>query len=166
MKFTIFKNWHFAFPPAIGIYSKTKFSWAIQFDRTAKYDIGSDQIAVNKLIGIAFFSGIHKDSARFGWRYNKYFNTMKIEIFSYVYNAGIRTQKLIAVVNPDTEYIYSLNVYTDKYEFVISSKGEVVGQTYVPKFHTRKWCRKCGLYFGGVRTAPHDITVKIKKISV
>jgi hypothetical protein len=53
----------------------------------------TEKSCVNKLFGFCFGFGVHKNSARFGWTYNK--ETNKIDIWCYFYNDGKLTKKSV-----------------------------------------------------------------------
>ncbi len=112
---------------------------------------------VSKLVGI---SGLHnyKNSARLGWR------TVgdKIELVTYVYNDGQTPQE-----NPE-ELKKSLGLYTapaqvyfkiyyagGNWHFQVDETlAKVPGEMPTLKYISMPW-------YGGVPSAPHDITVKI-----
>ncbi|MGQ0739567.1 MAG: hypothetical protein ACT4OJ_10940, partial [Bacteroidota bacterium] len=57
----------------------------------SRYDLeGQDQDDHNKLYGVAF-GGVHRHSARFGWRYNN--DTGKFILSAYCYIRGQRTME-------------------------------------------------------------------------
>lgn len=86
-KLFILKGFHYStFTPRL-FYSKNfSRSVSVKFDRSCAYEI-EEKSCVNKLWGISFgLFGVHKNSYRFGWTYNK--EQDNITIWSYVYNNG------------------------------------------------------------------------------
>jgi len=64
---------HHSSPIRLGFWwGRDRFRWAVTFTESCRYDLKTaDQLDVNKLCGIGYLPGHHKESARFGWRYNK-----------------------------------------------------------------------------------------------
>lgn len=165
MIYKIKKGSHRAFPPSLWLYhNKTEFIWKVKFNSSAVYDIGDDQLDINKLCGIGYFPSHHTDSARFGWRYRD----NKIELLTYCYDKGKNinlnsNEKLVAKINLNVEYTLKLNIISDTYYFEVWDDIQKIGYAEVPKTHIKKWGYKLGLFFGGNQPAPHDITVSISK---
>ena len=160
MKYLIFKGLHRAFPPPLWIYkNKTQFNWTVKFNRSAVYDIKELQGEINKLCGLGYFPLDKKDSARFGWRYNK--QKDKIELLGYCHIDGkisVNQQELpIMLLDFDREYILHLHILENSYMFCCDDK--IVA---VPKTHKKKWAYKLGFFFGGVLPAPHTMSVYLK----
>lgn len=165
--FTIKKGRHRATPLRFGIYwNKEDISRQVMFDHSAKYDIGPDQTDINKLFGIGFFPGHHKNSARFGWVYNP--DKKKVELHGYWYDKGQRKIEYLCDVNFYTSYILTIDITYNypRIRFTVVQKdanyekvSKIVEVSRLPRLSYY-----LGLYFGGNRTAPHDINVTIKKV--
>lgn len=134
----------------------------IKFNPDCAYHIdGADQWDWSKLFGFCFgITGIHRNSVRFGWRYNP--NTAKIEISRLLYFGN--HQHVM-------DYLCSLDINTE-HDFCIVH--EISGDSLNLTFYVddRKWeytvprpsCRLrfgCGFYFGGNQTAPQDVSIVV-----
>jgi hypothetical protein len=127
------------------------------FDESAKYYIGDsyEQSNINKLLGFTDCgSGVHDNSARFGWRW---FND-KLEILAYCYIEGVRQEEFLTSVNFNEENNYKLYIQDDKYVFQVNDHI-----AFIPRSCTSSE-KKYYLYpyFGGAIAAPHDIKIKIR----
>ncbi|UOR07142.1 hypothetical protein MUN82_08600 [Hymenobacter aerilatus] len=131
---------------------------------------------VNKLFGISFgFSGPHKNSARFGWRWSK--SAQCIELLAYVYVNGQRNwdkqmrfpvvaqvkigQRVDCRINYHTEFAapcFSFTVREHETNKVIAAKFEDAPGK-LPSYGLTH-----GLYFGGALVSPHDITVEMEAL--
>lgn len=158
--FTIKKGRHRAKGLHLGLYCRHFFQWEVLFDDSARYNIGSDhQADINKLCGVRFFFG--DNSARIGWRYN--LETGLVDIMAYVHDRGNVTKSekevFIRAIEIGKAYRLSLTIAKDHYFFY-------VGNYYrkVPRSHNQVLSYRQGLFFGGVKTAPHDIVVRIKRL--
>ena len=135
----------------------------IKFNTNCAYDLQSeDQYDWNKLFGVCFgLTGIHKNSLRFGWRYNK--DTHNIELCTIVYREDSSVERKhiedIALNQwGEFELTFRVEPYYVMYNFVINGRTVLFGAMPTPPAMTF-W--GCGLYFGGNRRAPHRITVNI-----
>lgn len=164
MTYTIFKGFHFSLPPfPIFFYKKRSFQRVVKFDSSIIYDIGKDQGDIHKLWGI-HWGKIHSNSARFGMRYN---SGKGIEILAYCYDKGVRVntnenEKVVCTLTDygyystkiremDNQYFFSVEISKDNWVHAHQLK------TYKPPalgFFSRP-------YFGGNRTAPHKIKIKM-----
>lgn len=160
MIYTILKNTHFCLPPILKFSTKNNFKWSIKFNNTCLYNIGEDQTDINKLIGVRMnlFSN-HKDSFRFGWRYNN--KTFLLEIFAYYYIDGkidkINSPFLIAIpINKELNL--ELKFLQNNVEFIAN------GKSYTIKYSGRNKIKYfCSPYFGGNKKAQQNIQIEIKK---
>lgn len=128
------------------------------FDESAIYTSNTpqNQYDINKLYGFSECNQFHhKNSARFGWNWID----GKLNIYTYVYNDGVRSFELITDISLNEPHSFSISKVADKYLFRVDSK--VIEMPRTSK------CDK-GIYytlfpyFGGDETAPHNITIKIK----
>lgn len=164
-----------------------EISYKVRFRDSCKYTLPSeDQLDINKLFGIGYFSwkvfymkkfGFiklpwvrpfhHVNSVRFGWRYNPS-NEKSIEILAYWYDDGVRMSHSMGFVNIGVEYLYSLSSNENGGHHMSVSAG--VGQVY---FHLMEYMvsldqsldigYSLGLYFGGNQTAPHNMEIIMDK---
>ena len=161
---TIKKGTHapFRFPKIIpGMYHR--YDYDIIFTKSCRYNLqNEDQLDVNKLFGIGYFPSHHKNSVRFGWRYD--LNKEKIEILSYYYKDKKRSFDHLCFVDIGDLYSFSLTI-TDKYhELIVASKYPTNYPEYY-KVEIPVIPKSIGYllrpYFGGNQKAPQDITIKI-----
>lgn len=136
----------------------------VMFGFSAKYDLGEpDQHDVNKLFGVAL-RGIHRDSVRFGWRYLR--GTARVELLAYVYRDGARITAPLCQVPMNHWYtlsIHSRELLGHDWVFrVHNENGELIHQNWMPGKRPGLFAFLLGPYFGGNRTAPHDIQIEIK----
>jgi hypothetical protein len=157
--------------PWVGAQSMTR---TVVFDASCAYDSAAYNSAdVNKLFGLSFgFGGVHGNSARFGWRWSM--ADQCIELLAYVYAEGKRNQDeqlrfpVVAQVKPGRtvqlriEYLYNEEPL---FVFTVSNEAgwyiwdeDVPAPAALPSFGLTH-----GLYFGGVLTAPHAMTVQIDR---
>lgn len=170
MLHTIFKGQHFSFPPLLWLYfGRKEFIWHVTFDESCMYNNGDD--AINKLVGVRadLFSN-HKNSARFGWRWNT--QKTRLDIMAYCYLNGVRigsgdTEKWVASVSVSEVLAKKtvkcrLRLLTHSYVFeVYDINNKLLGTQSVLKKHKSKIYFKSHPYFGGKKTAPHEIKIKI-----
>lgn len=146
-------------------FCKRSITRLVYFNTSAKYDLPGtdDDPDVNKLFGIGYLWNHHTDSARFGWNYDQILG--KVNIFAYTYVNGVRSFTRICQVNKFNFYRMTLIIRDGQYFFQVSNprKPEEYSR-YITEFsHKKKFCVKLGLYFGGSKPAPHNITIEIKK---
>ena len=164
MLYTILKGWHFALPPfPIIFWRKNVYEWTVLFNNSCAYDIEVDQEDINKLCGISF-GGVHNNSARFGWRYNKHEN--KIELLAYCYENGIRlntidNEKSLGFLELNKQYDIRLIVGLRAYFFCIKGYPEVLQLKENKNGRLGFYSRP---FFGGNKPAPHSITIKLKTL--
>lgn len=153
---------HRALPFSFGIYwDKKSMSRKIIFNEDCRYDLdGEDQLDWNKLFGLGYLWSLHTDSARFGWRYKKEKDC--IEIAAYAYVGGERIMEYIGDIEIGVEAELTLTIQPDFYNFDFSQEGYADFVT-IPKTTNKKISYKLGLYFGGNKTAPHEMKVTIDK---
>ncbi len=169
MIYTIKKNNHYS-----GIHfcinlDKKVMQRYVMFSENCKYVFDDiDRFDINKLFG--FSEGLHhKNSARFGWLYNP--NTDKFEIHAYVYADGQLnlTNTYICSVFSGSVTNLLINVVDDHYEFGVITGG-VNKNVYRKKVPRGKSTTKLGYnlypYFGGNKTAPHEMDIQITKENV
>lgn len=165
MIFRIPKGQHYAWPPVMALFFGSKLVRDIEFNISAKYDMGTeDNKDVNKLFGFGFFPSHHNESARFGWNYNADVNG--INIFYYCYISGKRVFRQLCTIPLYTKVRMSIDRIDNVYSFTVTDpKNEwfVYGGIDVSFTHKKKIGYRLSCFFGGNNPAPHDITIKISK---
>ena len=146
----------------IFIWKKKSFSIikSFNFSDSAIYQFpDTDQWDVNTLFG--FSIGFHHvNSFRFGWRPNK--DLTKIEIDGYEYHNKIRITTIsICEVELNKWYTYVLTYIpkTNEVEYLVIDKNCESANSYIRLKNNLSWGYRLGLYFGGNKKAPHDITI-------
>lgn len=146
--------------------------YEVEFTESCRYRFGTDDDAdVNKLFGIAFitwgsfwfviknlFKGRlkalhHYNSIRWGWRYDAL--SGRIELIKYVYINGDRFMIYSASLNIGKSADLDIIKYNE-YKWDIFSSYINMPNTWL--------CYELNPYFGGNRTAPHDMEIKMKRI--
>lgn len=140
--------------------SKVEMKFVVKFNNSAIYQTVDplNQGDINKLYGFSDNNQEHHtNSARIGWRW--YNNQM--ELWAYIYNNTVQTDKFISSVALNQEIDCSIkaegNLYTFKVNNTtvtmprVSITAGAVGYQLYP-------------YFGGDETAPQEIKIFIKDI--
>lgn len=171
------KNFHYCLPyPFPWMWFRKRDSMNItmdvKFDDSIVYDLGEDQMDVNKLLGFAY--GFHHiNSDRIGFRYN--IDMKKVELVYYLYVDGVRQKtRHLCYIDIGVNYEVNLNVCLpedgvrdvkisvknlDKNDFV-----DIYNKEARIEFKKKPWYYYIlGGYFGGNRRAPHTIRIKTKK---
>ena len=160
---TIYKGFHRPFqliPACFRFLSFSRhfcISKHVLFTDSCRYNLfGKDQKDWNKLFGFCLgINGIHKNSARCVWRYKP--EADKIEIAAYYYIGGIRICRRLTTVK--INQLINLKIVRAGRSVFFFADGFMVDDDVIgydkPAFG-------CGLYFGGNRRAPQNITIKIQ----
>ncbi len=185
MTYKIKTGKHRAWPLTFGLrHGRTVVKRRVCFSFNCKYDHDTkDQFDTNKLFGIAFsnfwrlmwiciswpvFAVLnrnrhHDDSARFGWRYD--INKQKFILSAYCYVNGKRIIKDLCEALATWNYTCTLMVLSDCYSFYVQKEnGESLASYTIERTHKKRWSFPLGIYFGGNRKAPHDMTIQMKKL--
>ena len=136
----------------------------VTFSFSARYDLDNDdQADHNKLFGIAY-GGVHRNSARFGWRYDP--GVRKFILSAYCYLNGERQMEDICEVVANRQYDCVLIISRSAYTFQVKQvdNGNVFRTIGISKGHKRKNGWLLGPYFGGNRPAPNTMTIQMKRI--
>ena len=142
-------------------FTGTELNLIVFFDSSAVY-VASDsknQSAINKLYGFSDCSEFHhENSARFGWRW--YEN--ELQILAYCYKDSVRIEKFISAIPINKENYCGVKTSGSKYVFSLNGKLDSLDNGCSSTIDNGKYF----LYpfFGGVETAPHDITIRIKEL--
>lgn len=161
--YTISKGKHAAKPRMWAVWrNKKSLAYRVTFDLNCKYNLGlPDQLDVNKLFGIGYLWHHHKDSARFGWRYNPDKN--RIELFAYCYRSGNRVIEYMTDVDFNRSYDLTIAVHFDSYLFTVRKDGGVFTKE-VKHYHEKKIGYALDVYFGGNQTCPHQMNIYLRKL--
>jgi len=131
--------------------------YIVQFTPSCEYDIGDDQMDINKLFGVGYFPHHHKDSVRFGWRWIGGIGL--VELMAYWYKDGKRDSRHICYVGVGTKIKCELKIEENHAAFIVDG----VGYAIIP-FEKKRICYLLHPYFGGNKVAPHDIEIKMERI--
>lgn len=137
-----------------------EMKFVVKFDSSAVYQTQSpeNQYDINKLYGFSDNNADHHQySARFGWRWSN----EALRLFAYIYNAGKVTSKELTTVAIGEEINCSIKIASSTYLFTVNGV-----MTQLPRMATTEKGEGYQLYpyFGGNETAPHPITLWIKKL--
>lgn len=137
----------------------SKLNFKVKFDSSAIYQTASPsiQVDINKLYGFSDNNNLHHNySARFGWRWRN----NELQIFTYIYNAGIVSYQRIGTAQIGVEETYSIEVANNSYIFSFQEQT-----TIMPRESTTTTAigYKLYPYFGGNETAPHNIKIWIEE---
>ena len=160
MKYLCLKNQHYFLPSLPRLYWKKKvYHWEVIFNENCTYDLKSDdQLDWNKLVGVSQHFNPRLNSLRFVWRYN--LETKLIEIGVYSEKNYVFEYKLLTTVKP-TEKL-NLTMYFQGSTALLIANTQV---QLVPYILDKNITIRCNPYFGGNRTAPHCMTLSLKKSS-
>lgn len=178
MEKTIYKNFHrplqlipACFKPfsLCFMFNKTySVHRCVKFTQSCSYNLGdNDQYDWNKLFGVAFgVRGIHRNSIRFGWRWN--IAKQKIELCTIEYRNGIVTREYMRDCDiPLNEWVY-LHIdfemdANNKITYKFTCNGKEYSHSDIDGTDLYSFWG-CGLYFGGNRRSPHRMTIEIEKL--
>lgn len=163
MTHTIYKGLKFCLPPMLGrVKDVSVVEWKFMLDNSFIYEIGEDQLDIQKLFGIRFnMFDNHQNSARFGARYA---GEGMAEILAYCYDKGVRLntnagEKPICKIELNRIYKARLTVTADTYIFDIFSDAFSKGRATEIKTHNKTTGYKAGFNFNV--PAPHKMKLKI-----
>ena len=165
-KYVILKGCHYSnfIPKFKSIKDDMLFSGTFLFDKSCEYEI-NEESCVNKLFGFCFGFGVHENSVRFGWTYNKYVNN--IYIWAYFYVNGKLHKKNIFSCCLNVEHTYQIELHRissklGNYTFRLLIDGKAY-DGFKSIQSDSCFVTTLGPYFGGKTRAPHKI--KIIKIN-
>ena len=151
---------HYAQEKKASLFRGESLEFNAYFNESAQYDLkDEDQYDVNKLYGVSDCGTLHtKNSARMGWRWNT--ETRKLEILAFTHVNGSFDFKLIGNANLNQIYVYKIELSPDRGSYIFTFNHQ---QVYMPRGcqDTVMAGYKLHPYFGGNKTAPHDILIKI-----
>jgi hypothetical protein len=130
----------------------TELVHKVTFTESCRYDIGAEQADVNKLFGIGYLPHHHRNSVRFGWRY-QHAGGM-VEVLAYWYHEGSRMFIPMGLVSIGTPHVYVMRRHENMHQLYLD---KTLLEIPVPAPRYGFLLRP---YFGGNMTAPHDIEIK------
>ncbi len=165
-KYTIKEGKHssklLGFLPHFGFTFKNLISFSAKFDSNCLYDLlDSDNWDANKLYGVSTSYNHMIQSARIGWRC---VNNETIEVLTFVHDEHkFQTPEVLGTVSPDEWFTCKILVKDKSFVFSFT-KDKTTNIILVPK-KSKGWSFKYKLYpyFGGNETAPHNMSLYIKK---
>ena len=109
----------------------------------------------NKLTGISS-PLIHRNSGRLVWQPD-FKHPGHLLIAAYVYNKGLRIIKPFASCKVETDNDFTIIATGSIWKFIFdSNKSSILGNIHILAF-------KAFPYFGGRSTAPHNMTIEVKR---
>ena len=133
----------------------------VQFTDSCRYEI-NEPSCVNKLFGFCFgLFGVHKDSVRFGWTYEK--ETDTIVIWKYIYEDGSLIKYPISSVQIGQKCRFQLECTyfgENNYRVVCRMNDKWVDSYWFTTKHN--WLFTLGPYFGGHTRAPHTMHINYR----
>lgn len=145
------------------LFFKKKIKHNVSFDNSCKYNFNDiDQYDINKLFGFSF-GFHHKNSARFGWRWDVDKN--KLEILAYIYRDGKRIKEWeenikICHLEPLENVEMKIKVENGHYIFSVK-KLNLEYSLKIKHGKLRFWGYYLNPYFGGNKKAPHDMIITL-----
>lgn len=143
-------------------------NYVVNFTKSCRYELTDNTTQVNKLVGISLLPHHHVNSIRIGWRWDT--TTNQIEFLSYKYHNCVRSYKHICYVSLNEDTIINVSAklsqnkmfwtYTVKVNnYLFDSDVHIIGEklSKIPVMY------ECFPYFGGIKSAPQDITIKLYK---
>jgi len=152
-------NWFYKLTHLFNFKQELKFK--VKFDESCLYNFqDEDKHDINKLFG--FSIGFHhKNSLRFGW--NVVDN--KIIIYYYNYIDGKRINEVFVSCNVNEELLFEItNPFYNEYNFTITDLKNGTSRWAGFNIKGSLFSLKYNLwpYFGGNKTAPHNIKIELK----
>jgi len=171
--FKIKKGKHYSQGINFGFTLKKHISFRCKFGKSCLYQFNDvDKYDINKLYGFSTTIFHHKQSARVGWRC---LDGENIQLLTYSYNDGVRDiddEKILGTVKPDEEFLITIFDCESTYHYTFVKIGELgeVDNFVVNQYDKKKkdWFIFHYFlypYFGGNKTAPHDMEIYIKRYS-
>ena len=85
-----------------------------------------------------------------------------MQIFAYCYKDSVRSEKYITSVEINQKNIYQLKTEGSKYIFTLNGIKDTMESACSANIDNARYFLYP--YFGGVETAPRDITIRIKDL--
>lgn len=143
---------------------REKIGYKVRLRHTCRYDLNNvDQRDWNKLPGISFdYFDNHVNSAMLGWRWNT--GKQLFEVAPYYHVSGntfkaktIGTVEPVAEVGVNEEIIYAFYIEENSVQPVLFLPGNDVIYEKMEFSRIGTPWRRIWAWFGGNRTAPHDM---------
>lgn len=155
---TIKQGKHYCTPFPIPKLGDLEVEQYISFDENCKYNLKTkDQADINKLCGLSY-GNHHYNSDRIGWRYLVEEDVFELLTYSYINGVRIPSISLGKVkANEKFRVKISTTIKNGKRFVVFELNDKCVAKEYKV---SKMWIKyTLGLYFGGNRTAPHDMKI-------
>ena len=140
----------------------SEYSANVIFDSSAIYQFGTET-SWNKLFGFAFFEGlnnpVHEESARWVWRWNQ--GLLQLSPYCYV-DGKVAKNKITITRQLNREIPLKITKYDNSYQFYVDNVL-VHTETFT---HKKKNGYLQRPYFGGERTAPHNVTIIFYNLTI
>ena len=158
------KGNHKSTPFRFKLYSKPEeIAMSFSFDYTCAYfHNDDDQFDWNKLTGISFGIDARNESVMIGWRYNRILNQFELAAYYHISDERLISNILLRVfADKEVKAMISVDYEQKMYTVEINAADSfnVVQQKFK---HDRTLARRIHPWFGGNKTAPHDMTIKIQ----
>jgi hypothetical protein len=167
-EYLIKKGKHYPSGFHLGLTFTKYIDFECMFSEDCLYDMeGVDKFDINKLYGFTTTFYHHRQSARVGWRC---IDGENIQIVTYSYNDGFREPHecdILGVVKPNEKFRCGIVDLETSYLYTFKMNDGTGETTF---FHDAKkpdWFFFHYLlfpYFGGNKTAPHDMVIYINKL--
>ncbi|MCC2547736.1 hypothetical protein LJY25_14870 [Hymenobacter sp. BT175] len=154
-------------------FGRKSMAWQVTFARDCEYQLPAyNREDVNKLFGLSFgLFAVHKNSARFGWRWNP--GNERIELLAYCYIDGKRNWNerlafpVVAQIRIGETVECRLGIHANGFYYftVRDTDGKSLGMHLTDKLpDLPRYGLTHSLYFGGALPAPHDMHVTMSKL--
>jgi hypothetical protein len=155
---TIKQGKHYCTPFPIPKLGDLEVEQYISFDESCKYNLKTkDQADINKLCGLSY-GRHHYNLDRIGWRYLVEEDVFELLTYSYV--DGVRIPSIsLGKVKANEKFRAKVTTVLNNGKRIVTFKlnDRCVAKEYKV---SKVWIKyTLGLYFGGNRTAPHDMVV-------
>lgn len=164
--FIIKRGRHKASGLNFGFTFKNEVKYRCSLDKSCLYEFNDvDDYDINKLCGFSTTWHHHNQSARFGWRC---VDNSQFEILSYSYIDGerkINETEVFGTVLPNEEFEISIKDSGTAYIYSFKKDNKKRPVNFIHKKKKKWFLFNYFLYpyFGGNKTAPHDMLIKIKR---
>lgn len=158
MTYTIKQGNHYCTPFPIPKLGRLEMEQYVSFDDSCKYNLKTkDQYDINKLFGLSY-GNHHYNSDRIGWRYLVEEDVFELLTYSYINGVRIPSISLGKVKANEKFRVRIQTLIKNGKRFVVFELNDkCVAKEYKV---SKVWIKyTLGLYFGGNRTAPHDMKV-------
>lgn len=169
MVYRIKKGKHSSSGLHFGITFKKTVIYRCSFDESCLYLFeDQDKYDVNKLCGFSTTWFHHIQSGRIGWRC---IDGNLIEILTYSYNnkkRNLSDMDVLGEVLPNQEFEVTITDTEDFYKYTFEILGHKSTRTIFLDKKEKDWFLFNYLlfpYFGGNKTAPHNMYINLKRIS-